>query len=602
MGKIKIFRIGIALFLLILSVLIVWRLRQGGAAGRAVDTGVDSLNLHYLFFDRENRKSLEVWCRTSRKQGEDRLLLTGIRALVFRKGKMDRDLTITGDSGNASSNFVNFAITRNARISGSDLLLESGRFELLDLEQVRATQPVRFRIKNIAGRAERGLQADLPKNDYRLSSVAGSVQVKGSTYQHREQYLHYFRDQQLLLLEGVEDIHGEGTQAGCSHLRVEFSAADSQFLKRILASENCRLEQVKRLADGRLQTRLVESGTIENLYDERGRLRQTVIRENGRLRTSSGSVRTDLAADEIRLLFDPHSGAIRSAHASAGTLTQEGRRALFLSAGVLDATFSAAAEIESFQARTGSLWRLGDWRGIGGDVVYDGRVKRITLSGPACEVYDDRNRFAAGEFVIDTSQELLSTSTLVKATIQPDIAESLFSKKPMFVRAGRMQFSQREQRFAFSSGFRLRQDELEMSGGRVEFDSPRQAMAARGQISLTFQSGENRVTAGGESLRLDAQQRRLLISGQAQLASGTNLLKARQLELFFSGQELQSVIGRQDTHFSNRDLEGQADELEWRYRDDLAVFRRSAQIRKQGAVTSGIELRVDLKKNEILGR
>ena len=110
----------VALLILVAVIFYFLRYRKGTTSPKIVNTAIDGVNLTYLDFDKNNQKKLEIKCRESQKQSDDRLLMKKITATIFKTDKLEKDIQVTAESGIVSNNFYNFDIRDHARIFSSD--------------------------------------------------------------------------------------------------------------------------------------------------------------------------------------------------------------------------------------------------------------------------------------------------------------------------------------------------------------------------------------------------------------------------------------------------------------------------------------------------
>jgi hypothetical protein len=152
------FLAGVLILTLLVLLFFFLRSRNGKTAKKIVDTEIAGVNLTYYDFDKNNQKKLEIKCRESQKKNDDQLLMKEITATIFKTDKLDKDIHITAKAGIASNNFYNFHIQDQARIFSSDFSLSSQSFLLKDLDILSSQESVDFKLKNVSGRAGRGLE------------------------------------------------------------------------------------------------------------------------------------------------------------------------------------------------------------------------------------------------------------------------------------------------------------------------------------------------------------------------------------------------------------------------------------------------------------
>ncbi len=112
--------------------------------------------------------------------------------------------------------------------------------------------------------------------------------------------------------------------------------------------------------------------------------------------------------------------------------------------------------------------------------------------------------------------------------------------------------------------------------------------------------GKRWCCAGKRSPSIPAASK-IVIEGEARLQQGPNTLAARRIELAFGRDDkLENIDAVDQVAFSKGEITGKAQLLHWQYARKTILFRKNAEITRQGAgTTRGQELRFDLDSNEI---
>jgi lipopolysaccharide export system protein LptA len=164
-----------------------------------------------------------------------------------------------------------------------------------------------------------------------------------------------------------------------------------------------------------------------------------------------------------------------------------------------------------------------------------------------------------------------------------------------------MEMTRRGDLIRFRDNVTLFQEDVELHAGELLFENASQRMTCRSDAELKFVSENEPVELRGQAIVFNHAERKAVISGNASLTQAGNVLGGRQIELDFDpGNELESILARDNVVFSRDNLSARSGALHWPYRKKVIWFRNSAQItRKDAGTTRGQELILNLSTNEI---
>lgn len=586
------------------------QVKSHGGGEKAVEPDLESEDMVFRQFDKD-RKTLEVHVRQNRKGKGDRLLHLGIRAVLFKKGKMDEDIIIEGEEGSSLPGFSEFIVEKNARIysPSGKLDLKSKKFVLKNLEVLISKNPVDFQYEHISGLAKRGVEFYLKDKDARMYDVEGQFKVDNRMFFHKEETLFFDNDQHVLLFDRNEYLKTDETYSHANRFHVEFNS-DLSHLNRILAIENSELIHTRIFPDRPGEVMTVHYNYINSFYNSEGKLERMELHggwhgEPGYVLFEGSRKKTTIQAGTQNLYLDTVSGRLDRVEGLTCTIEQNARERFTFFSQKVFLYLTPKGDIDRFSGEFNC--RL-DWMEkscyshLAG---YEGKTGLFHLEGPRSRVEKDDDRFVSPDFYIDTRARRLYTASGVQATLHPaDKSESLFLNRPVFAVSRKLEMDERKGSVLFQEDVRLFQDQTEVVCRNLQFvpDGEDMVMSASGNAVL------NGRDTGGESYKLQGESldfhsgRQQVEVRRGKLATGGRFMESRTLWLILGEkQSIEAIRGRGEAKFSGSDMEGNAEEIDWTWSDETLVMRKNAKVKQKGVISEGDTLFINLKENLIKG-
>lgn len=572
-----------------------------GEGPKAVDTGVEGVNLTYYDFDKNNQKKLEIRCRESQKRGEDELLMKGITATIFKADKLDKDIHITADAGTASGDFYTFFVHDNARIVSSDFSLASQSFLLKDRDILSSQEPVDFALKDIRGRAGQGLQYYLSQKTLKLFDCRGVMTRAGKPYDFRAKTLWSFQKKNLLVLRKDAEMSGSGATVRSDWISLQFDG-DFANLQTASAVGKSYFQSSSDPGSGREQSREISANVIKMMYDAQGRLQRVQVQGSGEIVLADPGNRGRVTSEAIEISLNAETQTLETVRTlSKGALESKGRDTIRIKADSLLATYGKDGALARIQAEGSCEFSTDDLSGTAARLDYDAANFRVGVFGKDAGITSGKNTFHSSQFLIQTRLRRLSSDKGVKARLLPEKKNVLLRAKPVFITAAGMEMSEKGKVTGFKGKVNLFQDEIELHSGELLFDTRSNRIACRGGADLKFMSDNEPVVLHGQTMVFQAGDLKIAIEGDGRLKQAENLLAARKIELAFNrSDKLENISAADQVAFSKKDLSGKAQQLFWYFSKKTILFRNAAEITKKDAgTTRGQELRFNLDTNEI---
>jgi lipopolysaccharide export system protein LptA len=574
---------------------------KGTTSPKIVNTAIDGVNLTYLDFDKNNQKKMEIKCRESQKQGDDRLLMKKITATIFKTDKMEKDIQVTAESGIVSNNFYNFDIRDHARIFSSDFSLSSQSFLIENRELLKSRDGVDFIVQNVSGRAAAGLEYFLNQRVLTLFASKGTWVRNGQPYDFQTQALWVIKKSNLLILQKDCELVGAGATVRGDWISLQF---DQNFanLQSASVSGNCFFNMVERGENSSSQSKEITANFIHIVYDPDGRLRQITVHGAGKITLHDQKNNGQIASDNTEIYLRSENQTLEKVKVlTRGTLTSRGQDNVTVSGDSLSALYSPDGLLAEIKAENNCEFNTDDFRGTAESINYDATHFLIDITGKDAAILSKKNIFNSSRFLIHSRQRQLSSDKGVKATIMPEKKNVLLSSKPLFITATAMEMTEKGNVIRFKEKVKLFQDDIELHAGEMLFDSRRNHISCREAVDLKFFNEKELLVLRGQTIFFNTPERKIVIAGDARLNQAENILGGRQIELSFDlTDQLENVSALDDVTFNKQDLSGKSELLHWYFNKKIVLFKNSAQITKKDAgTTKGKELLLNLSSNEI---
>ena len=582
-------------------VFVYLKIKKSMSTGEVVNPEIEGINIRYLGFDKENRKGLEVKCRESRQQGSDTLQMVDVVATIFAHNEREKDLLVTSKAGTSANGFNKFYLYKNPRIRSEDMQLASRTFLLTDLDILSTKDKVAFHVKSLVGTAAAGMQYYIKHKALKLYKPAGTYDRDGKVYEFKTNKLYLIDKKKLLIMDGNSMLRStQGLLTG-KWIQCQF---DPDFKNILMASSSGRShffsERVR--SDGVSESREVKANIIKNVYDAEGRLERVAMDGAASVILRSGRSKTIAKSAQMEIVLNPETGGIRGLNIlKPGNIVSSGKKNVGLAGVAMEAHYNSKGELQSVHAKDDCRFRLDDLTGESGELDYQEANRQISIRGNPARVFSGKNAFNSPRFVVYTDKNLLVSKDNIQSTVLPEKRNVLIAAKSIYVSSQKLEISEKGKRISFTTQVKLLQDDVELRGDSLVFDSEANAISSSGNAVLKFKNKDDPFVVQGGRISFVAEKNSVEIEGSAFLSSGDSSLKAESIVVLFdSGNKIQSIQGKDDVSFTRKDISGQSERLDWEYKKEWVTFRNSAQItRTAGGTTKGKVLTLNLKDNQI---
>jgi lipopolysaccharide export system protein LptA len=575
--------------------------KKGGTPLKIVNTAIDGVDLTYLDFDKNNKKIMEIKCRESQKQTDDRLLMKKIVGTIFKSDKLEKDIHVTAESGIISNNLYNFDIRDHARIFSSDFLLASQHFLLENRELLSTREGVDFELKDVKGRADAGLEYFFNQNTLKLFACKGTLVKNGQPYDFQTETFWVIKKDNIMILQKKSELVGNGATVRADWISLQFDQGFAN-LQSVSSIGNCFFNMVENGENGHSQSKEITANFIRLDSDPDGRLQQITVHDGGKIALHDQKNNGQIVSENIEILLHSASQTLEKVKIlTRGTLTNRGQDNITVSGDSMSALYSPDGILAKIKAENNCEFSTDDFQGRADAITYDAAHFMIEIAGKDAAIISKKNIFNSNHFLINSRRRQLSSDKDVKATIMPEKENVLFKAKPLFITAAGMEMTDKGDSIRFKGKVKLFQDDIELHSGEMLFDSRRSHISCHGNADLKFVNENDLVILRGQTIFFNSPERKIVITGNAGLNQAENILGGRQIELSFDrSNQLENILAHDNVTFSKKDLSGKSQSLHWYFNKKIVLFENSAQItKKSSGTTKGRELLLNLSTNEI---
>jgi len=593
----NIFKIFILIIFLAVVFLVISELKPREKSNQITEFEPDGVNMKYTIFNKENKKRLELSCIESKTEGKNKMLMKKINATIFKKGKLDQDISISGESGYVSDNFNKFYVEKKANIFSKDMDIQSDNFLLRGKAQLSTESPVNYISKGLKGKSYKGMQYLIRPNILKLFDTQGIYSRNNSNFEYNTSILRFSEPLKALFFEKNTVIRNEESIFKSDQLKMHFSE-DMDVVRQTTSHKNSYFytEDVKKK-----EIKEVQSRYLENFYDESGKLLNTIIRGNAKVMLKDPKNNCEISAHTISIKYDKETGNILTVKIhSRGKVDNSGKSDFSISADTILLDFEKG-EIKKGQAQGKCKFKIEDYTGESDKMTYDIDKNLIHLKGIESTVKREKNTFISSDFIINTKSDKLNSSKGIKSILNLETKNVLFSKDSIFINANHIEINDKENKVQYKDNIRLHQNDTILKADQLEI-LPKNNIKATEKVFLSFKNDQEDIIIQGDSFYFDSKEKKITINKNGIINNKNRILKADTIDITFNQKnELTNIKGKKDIFFTKDNITGKAEEVTWLFRKELMTFFNSAEIKnKSGSITKGNELRFDLKNNKII--
>ena len=414
------------------------------------DSGIGDRGISYLAFNEESKKSIEVKCQESFTKGADELHLKKIAGVIYKSGRMNKDIRFFGDQGIAKDDFNSFLIQGNARIVSEDITFRAESFLMINKKNLFSEGKTDFAGKIISGMAAKGIEILFELNEFKFFDVTGEVARDKQKFAFESPMLWMFRESNWLALKGKSSIKTEDSILKGDEIILRFSE-EFVDLQSYVSLGNSTLHSEKSIPGDHADNREVleiEATKIESIFSENGDLERIMIFDKGRLAVEGNSDRCEMNGDNIDCLLFPQTQTLSEIFIrTPGVIKNRGSQKIDLSADEITSKYDEKGGMQYIRAEQNGHFTFGNFKGSATELNLDAEKGRLVIAGEEARIKTGANLFSGSSFKIDTKKNLLSAPSGVRATVSLDKGSLLFHAAPMYLSADQLEIGDTRQEY-----------------------------------------------------------------------------------------------------------------------------------------------------------
>lgn len=604
MGQKKLFKIVSIVILAFTLIFIIAGISGKGKTTQSPVFEADGKGMVSIRFNKEHRKVLEVKCSESERESNDKILMKDIQATVFKKGKIDKDIKISGKTGTVENNFHNFTISNDAKIASEELLAKCNSFEILNQEIVNTEERVNYRVKSLKGVAEKGMRLNIKKNLLFLYNTKGTYTKEGKSFDYRANFLKFDDRERSLRMRDNSKISNEETILKGHRILMQFTE-EYKDVELVESWGKCYFYLGEKGKNPKKEFREAQAAHVKNIYSE-GNLKKTHFEKNVTVKLKTKLNTTNVSSEEIIILYDEKTGKIKNIDLpKPSDVKNKGKNKFRCKANKMNIEYDKDGEISFCKSRGQSTFSIDKYQGTSFLMVYDIGNHSVSLKGKGSKVAYKKNSFESSKFDVDTNEKKLVSTAGVLSIIILDAKKGnvLFTDDLIYINSNKLEVSDNEGKFTYEEDVELRQKETVLTTDKLAIDEDNNLVASGKLVSLSFKNNEDEVRIKGKKITFDAENKKIEIE-KGIIESMGNILRANVLRMEFSTENnINEIYGEENIDFIKEqdNISGSSEKVKWLYTKEEIVFIDSAQIKREGrGTTKGNELRFFLKDNRIL--
>ncbi len=598
----KILEIAIGVFLLATLVYIFSGIKGKKQPQYTTEFNADAKGVEFTTWahdkkDRKIRKALKLKCSEQVKESEDKTLMKNIDAVIFKKGRMNKDIKVFGDQGFTENNYNNFFLEKNARIVSQDFIVTSESFTLKDLAELSSASHVYFQTEVLNGTASNGMNFYLDLNTIKFFDAKGTYKRDNRKFSYRCSVLWFIEKDKMLVMERDVVIKDDHSLLESGWVTVKFN----QELNHVVETSS-QIDSYFYMEDReKNEVKEIKAENISSYYDTEGHLTTLKVMKNGRILLKDRANRILITAPVVEMNIDGPTGKTKEVKIPLrGVVENTGKTRFEIAADSIHLQYNREGKIRYCEGTGNVRFIVEDYKGSTPKFSYDIEKDTIAAEGAQSQVQHEKNTFTSAKFIVNVKNKVLSSTAGVKSLIVMPKENALFSIEPIYINAGKVTIFDKEKKFTYEGQVNLSQEETQMTAGSLEIGE-NNAVAADGSVSLSFKKGDKDLALKGDHLTFDPDKKQIQIIANAIVKSGESILRAKEFEIQFNDKnEIGDIAGEEDIYFSKEGLSGASQRVQWLFSREVMVFKGAPQVTNaEGHKTTGKELKIDLKTDKI---
>jgi lipopolysaccharide transport protein LptA len=593
----KTLKIFLVVFLLAVLVYVFSGIKGKSQPEIITEMSADGKDVKFYTYNEKGKKTLELTCSEAFKESNDKTLMKNIQGLIFKEGRMDRDIKIFGDEGFVENNFFNFYVEGNARLVSKDFIISSKYFNLKDRVELFSAPIVHYQTDVLKGSATKGMEYYINTNTLKFTKTKGTYKRDNRSFDYKTNVWWFFEKSKVMALEKRVVIREDKSLLRSDWVTLKFNDDLSQVVETstqnnsYLYMEDPEKNEIKE----------IKSANIVNLYDDEGHLTFIKVMKDAQILLKSKTNRTLIVSNSVEMNFDGPTGKTKNVHIPMrGVIENTGKTRFKVIADTIDIQYNQVGEISHCQGTGNVEFIIEEYKGLTNKIDYNIEKETIALEGENSQIENKNNTFTSTQFMVKVEKKILTSNQGVKSLIHVEKENALFSTDPIYINSARFTIFEKEKKFKYDGQVNLNQGDTRLNARSLEI-SEDGTISAQGSVDFSFKNGDREVAVKGDQLTFNPEEKRIDIVDNAIIKSDVNVLRAGRFLLQFNDKnEIGNISGEEDIYFTKEELSGTSRRVKWLFNKEILVLQGSPQVVNQsGNRTTGKELSINLQNNKI---
>ncbi len=590
-------KIFLVVFLLAVLVYVFSGIKGKSQPDIITEMSADGKDVKFYTYNESGKKTLELTCSEAFKESNDKTLMKNIQGLIFKEGRMDRDIKVFGDEGYVENNFYNFYIEGNARLASKDFIISSKYFNLKDRAELFSAPLVHYQTDVLKGSATKGMEYYINANTLKFNKTKGTYKRDNRSFDYKTNVWWFFEKSKVMALEKRVVIREDKSLLRSDWVTLKFNDDLTQVVETstqnnsYLYMEDPEKNEIKE----------IKSANIVNLYDNEGHLTHLRVMKNAQILLKSKTNRTLIRSNSVEMNFDGPTGKTKNVHIPMrGVIENTGKTRFKVIADTIDIQYNREGEISRCEGTENVEFIIEEYKGLTNKINYNIEKETIALEGENSQIKNKNNSFTSDRFGVNVEKKILSTNQGVKSLIHVEKENALFSTDPIYINSTRFTIFEKEKKFQYDGQVNLNQGDTRLNANSLEISEDGR-ISARGSVDFSFKNGDKQVAVKGVQLTFNPEEKRIDIVDNAVIKNDVNVLRAGRFVLQFNDKnEIGDIRGEEDIYFTKEELSGTSRRVKWLFNREILVLQGSPQVvNESGTRTTGKELSINLQNNKI---
>jgi len=593
----KTFKIFLVVFLLAVLVYVFSGIKGKSQPEIISETSADGKDVKFYTYNEKGKKTLELTCSEAFKESNDKTLMKKIQGLIFKEGRMDRDIKVFGDEGYVENNFYNFYVEGNARLVSKDFIISSEHFKLKDRAELFSAPVVYYQTDVLKGSATKGMEYYINSNTLKFNKTKGTYKRDKRSFDYKTNVWWFFEKSKVMALEKKVVIKEDKSLLRSDWVTLKFNDDLTQVVETSTQNNSYLYTQDTE----KNEIKEIKSANIVNLYDDKGHLTFMRVMKDAHILLQSETNRTLIVSQSVEMNVDGPTGKTKNVNIPMrGVIENTGKTSFKVIADAIDVQYNQQGEISRCQGTGNVEFIIEKYKGLTNKIHYNIEKETITLEGVNSQITHKNNSFTSSQFMVKVDKKILTSNQAVKSLIHVEKENALFSTDPIYINSTKFTIFEKEKKFKYDQQVNLNQGDTRLSAKSLEINEDGK-ISAQGSVDFSFKKGDKEVTVKGNQLTFNPEEKRIDIVGNAIIKSDVNVLRAGHFVLQFNDKnEIGDIVGEEDIYFTKEELSGTSRRVKWLFNQELLVMQGSPQVINQsGQRTTGNELSINLQDNKI---